>query len=559
MANQSQDLVQPWLESKAPEYDPAWAWKQAMEKYTAPPPSEGLESRKERFRSFMQKFVRECSDKDVKHARFDGSTTWNEVQDHATAAFDEYTRQGRSWRHPFRSTGRIFGTVACRIEFLLKLVPSGDYLGVLCGGLSLVYDAARRRKEIRELIIKSFDSLSVHIKGSNSYIRMYAWNENLRMKTEEFYIAILEAIEGITKWLQKSYMGSTLKSFFNPSDYGKDLEEKLTTNIQEKADAFEDAVTLCLHDMTQMIHHNVLRVGQSVNGIALTVQETNSETLATAKASVVSAAQLLSLLDLDPPGSNGNAFVLAMERIQAERDYVLFFGRSLELCRQSGISFIMNNGQFQEWFKSMQSQVLVIHGMDLDFNPSEIVSPLSYMCALLAQNTTRLRHSYSLVHFCRLYTEPDHKSYSTNGLLRSLVSQLTLALVSTQQNPDLSFIGPMEVEAIRAKDIQSLCRLFEELLKRVGAGVIFCILDATSWLECEPHVADMHLVMQFLNSLVDAVGASQTGLVIKLLVTNSTTSQFSMDWFPKALELCIPSSSLLEGQGFNMLLLDLAS
>ena len=26
--------------NNAPEFDPAWAWKQAMEKYTAPPASE---------------------------------------------------------------------------------------------------------------------------------------------------------------------------------------------------------------------------------------------------------------------------------------------------------------------------------------------------------------------------------------------------------------------------------------------------------------------------------------------------------------------------------------
>jgi hypothetical protein len=153
----------------------------------------------------MNGFLESYKDKDVKTVCFDGSTTWPEVQEEATAAFDEYTRQGRSWRHPFRSSGRLFGTVACRIEFLIQLIPSGDYLGVLCGGLTLVYNAARRKRDLRELIIRTLDSLSEHIEGSKSYIRMYAWNEDVRVKTEELYIAILEAIEGITVWLQQSY------------------------------------------------------------------------------------------------------------------------------------------------------------------------------------------------------------------------------------------------------------------------------------------------------------------------------------------------------------------
>ena len=106
--------------------------------------SRSLELRKNEFRDFMNGFLQSHRDKEMKAVRFDGSATWADVQEEATAAFDEYTRQGRSWRHPFRSSGRLFGTVACRIEFLVQLIPNGDYLGILCGGLTLVYNVSSR-------------------------------------------------------------------------------------------------------------------------------------------------------------------------------------------------------------------------------------------------------------------------------------------------------------------------------------------------------------------------------------------------------------------------------
>ena len=38
--SQQEDVVGPWINFNAPEHDPAWAFKQAMDKYIAPPASE---------------------------------------------------------------------------------------------------------------------------------------------------------------------------------------------------------------------------------------------------------------------------------------------------------------------------------------------------------------------------------------------------------------------------------------------------------------------------------------------------------------------------------------
>ncbi|UKZ74756.1 hypothetical protein TrVFT333_002426 [Trichoderma virens FT-333] len=599
------DNVRQWIEHKAPEYDPAWAWKKAMEKYTSPPASERLEKRKHNFLCFMNKFLEDYQDKNAKVVRFDGSTTWEEVQEEATAAFDEYAHQGRSWRHPFRSSGRLFGVVACRIEFLIQLIPRGDYLGILCAGLTLVYNAARRKKGIRGLIIRVLDSLSEHIEGSKSYIRMYAWNEDIRQKTEDLYIAILEAVEAITNWLRHPI--GTL--FPTVGDYGKDLEEKLTVNIQDKANAFSGAVSSALHAIVHTIHHNVLAVAQNVEKIdggvasvgrgieALGLRALSSleeyfyrlskdvewrfDMLEERQRSWIEATkrdfqnvnyvnftaivmpqfmqpaiaipQLLGLLSQQPPGSSDNPFEQTLERIRVERDFVLFLGRSLSPRRQASISFVMQNSQFQQWFKSMNSQTLVIHSMDLDFGPSEIVSPLGYMCAMLSQATAIHSHSYPLAFFCRLHIDPEDKARGAKGMLRSLTAQVLVALAHTQQHPDLSFLGYVELHAIQAQDLPSMCRLFEELLKRIGTGVILCILDGSSWFESQYYAPDMHMVMQFFNSLVEAIERSHSGLIFKILLTNALMSQYSRDWFPSGMELYTPASGVMEGMTFNSL------
>ena len=87
----------------------------------------------------MKDFLTKYNDGGMGQVIFDEKATWPQVLEEATQAFDDYTKRGRSWRHPFRSTQRLFGSVACRIEFLIVLLPDGDFTGALCGGLTLIY------------------------------------------------------------------------------------------------------------------------------------------------------------------------------------------------------------------------------------------------------------------------------------------------------------------------------------------------------------------------------------------------------------------------------------
>lgn len=70
---------------------------------------------------------------------FQSATAWEDVKKEAEKAVNEYLNNGRTWKNPFARTRRLAVSAASRIEFLKELVPDGDYLGTLCGGLKLMF------------------------------------------------------------------------------------------------------------------------------------------------------------------------------------------------------------------------------------------------------------------------------------------------------------------------------------------------------------------------------------------------------------------------------------
>jgi hypothetical protein len=265
---------------------------------------------------------------------------------------------------------------------------------------------------------------------------------------------------------------------------------------------------------------------------------------------------LLAILDLAPLDPTIGVSGQVLERLHAERDFVFFFGSSLNPHRQSRISFLLQDGKFQDWFKSLRSQTLVINGMDFASQPDEMVSPLSYMCTMLAKTVTQLQHAYPIVFFCRLHTDPDDKLHGASGMMRSLIVQLVLALADTA---DLSFLSNADMEAIQTRDVYVLCQLFDEILKRVSTAIVFCMIDGVSWFENEIHVQGMHTAMQSLNSLVEAVEATGSGLVFKLLVTSPIANEYCKYWFPNRVELTVPGEFSMDSQGFGNMRMLMAS
>ncbi|KAM7184636.1 adenosine trna methylthiotransferase [Rhypophila sp. PSN 637] len=270
-----------WIIHKAPDVDPAWGLEQALEKHKLPPVSKRLDSRKKRFQTFIQSLLSSQGDPQAYNA-FRSATSWEDVRQEAEQAVDQYVNQGKTWNNPFRRAKRLVGNTATRLEFLTQLIPNGDYLGVLCGGLKLAYSAANRNRQLREVIIGALESLDAEINFTKILIREYAWDENIRRTSEDLYVAILDAVEAIMVWIEKrkGFRGQLFqagKAITLQNDYGSDLETQVSTNIKEKVEAFERAVRTCLTLETRAIAANVVTVGKTIDIIDGKMEQTVGE------------------------------------------------------------------------------------------------------------------------------------------------------------------------------------------------------------------------------------------------------------------------------------------
>jgi hypothetical protein len=600
------------MEQNAPDFDEAWGTKEIF-RIPRPQASPRLIEYNNGFRAHMQNFFSKSTDKEAKEA-YSENATLKDVQEEAIEALKKYKSDGKSWRHPLQSTGRAFSDVASRFEFLVELLPYGEYTSIACGGLKLAFNAAKRMKSIRESIFKTFDGLSDTIDNTNTFIRAYE-DHTLHLRAEDLYVAVLEAVKGITFWLRRNPLAESFKVFFLQNNYGKKLEDKMTTDIQNAATLFEERIKALLHIRVENIDQNVASIKTVVSNIVTDVGDVNKcvasvnqklievvkkehkmytfledhlngmvadvdwkienlqqivkDGLATLLRNhsttnmmfmpmaaipqcTITTQQLLGILDtgLGRPGSYPTESLASI--ISRDSDLVCCIGGALNPIRQERIATVMQDPDFQYWFKSTHSQTLVINGMEMDADWQDSVSPMSYMCYLLSQTLSRLQSAKSLNFYCGLHSMPDQGVEGVNGMLRSIITQLLLAY---GQQINLSFPDFAVIQELQKHNIQQLCLLLGRLLRGFGIGVVFMMIDGVSWFECETRVLEMAMVMQFLNRLVEDIEASKTGFVFKLLITSPIMSQYSKQWFPAVTEVIMHGNALLEGtlQGFDEL------
>ncbi|GAP92592.1 hypothetical protein SAMD00023353_9200010 [Rosellinia necatrix] len=95
------------------------------------------------FSSGMNNFLRQSHDQAAEEAF--NSQSWDELRAEATKALealDAHNQRRRTWRNPFEAADKVGGVVARRIEFLMELVPDGEYSKIITGALRLLYNVS---------------------------------------------------------------------------------------------------------------------------------------------------------------------------------------------------------------------------------------------------------------------------------------------------------------------------------------------------------------------------------------------------------------------------------
>lgn len=260
--------------------------------------------------------------------------------------------------------------------------------------------------------------------------------------------------------------------------------------------------------------------------------------------------QLLLALNITNPVAFSNIAEKVVELLGAERDYVFHAGRSLSVQAQSKITAIIQDSRFQAWMSSLSSQVLTIIGMDNNLDMTNVVSPLSYLCAVLTRTSNESQFVHAIAFFCRFHMDPDDPLNGAVGMMQSLITQIVLSLAETN-NLNLGFLTETDLETIATLDLAMLCQLFDEILKTMPAGLVVCMIDGANFFGNELHLRAMDCAMQFLNSIVEEVNSCQSGVVFKLLVTSPMGMEYFHLWFPGRVDLTLLGHVPNDHFGFN--------
>ncbi|KAK2047984.1 hypothetical protein LZ31DRAFT_91016 [Colletotrichum somersetense] len=193
---------------------------------------------------------------------------------------------------------------------------------------------------------------------------------------------------------------------------------------------------------------------------------------------------------------------------------------------------VLRNNSFTSWLQFKGSQVLYINGR-MDLSPEqEAASPLTLLSCTLVQGLMRQSgHSLPLVYLCGRHNRPNDPYMGPSGILRCLSAQIGQSL--TPREVDLSGINLSVVDGVRGQQMEALCTLFQLFLFSATGRVVFVILDGVSWLEVVRHVQGLEVVVSFLCYLVNELNQQDHGVVLKVLITNSATSNYVRRWLPK--------------------------
>ncbi|EGZ75884.1 hypothetical protein NEUTE2DRAFT_126834 [Neurospora tetrasperma FGSC 2509] len=516
------------------------------------------------FTECMHHFLEVTGDKSATEAF--SCKFWDGVEDEvakAMEAFEGHDKRRRSWRKPFEAADRLGGIAARRIEFLVQLIPDANVL------------TAKRKKEVRETILQMLDSLGDTVSHSKAQIKLYSDDPDLKEKSEDLYMAILDFVAYVVSYLNRPSAIESFKAFFQQADYGSKLDDAVD-KVKKASASFEGSVSICFQTRVEEIDKNVRALVSPIMALYFTlgglVRDFPGEFIQNTQHSGENSARKLTLPagkaqmeqlvrkemqnaamfqptmqfiqyvgpmqpQMPPPGFNasqlwpllctnwnGGSPTVAEDLLAISKaDVQLALRSPPSSMGQNQIGYLLIEDAFVVWLKSLESQILVLHD-EQSLEGSSSLSTLSYLCALITEMMSA-PGMIRLCFFCGLHSADGDVLGGGYGLMRSLTLQLLQPFGNANLSPtgnDLNLLA----QGLMMNDLSTTCSVFNMLLHNVPAGVVYILVDGAFWYASGSHGDEMAAVMAFLNRLVlESRANANRGLVLKILVTNPTPSQ----------------------------------
>ncbi|KAK0643182.1 hypothetical protein B0T16DRAFT_178493 [Cercophora newfieldiana] len=421
--------------------------------------------------------------------------TWEDVHNELHKAKQaQVLSERRGSRNPIRGFWRTLGTSGSILSPGLSAIP--DELCVLHGGLAVVFSLARHSEMNRYKILSAFEKLPNIIEEAENKSNAFPL-DNTKPKT----VILDRAVRGLRMLLVQSL--PALINILIPNSFFNNIRSPFRGC---KIDRVLDEVAVCAEAVRVAAEALIVDIHVENHSVTKDIQS-----------------------KLDEMIKHTRVLQMSIEANQSKTQL---------------LNFLMDGG--------CGSGVVSIDG---HFDRSQFgkISPLSYVCAMLAQaakNAQQLgapmlplaekrpqSNSIVLEFYCALHAgtvENADDLAGPQGLMRCLSAQLMLALVANEvvgnYNPvPLPHLRDGEEDRLADRDLSAVCRLFVELARLVPADTpIYCLIDSWSSYEREElWQADYDIVLSTFDDVAASVNSS-----FKLLLTSPTSSRRLKDFVP---------------------------
>ncbi|KAF9873330.1 hypothetical protein CkaCkLH20_09143 [Colletotrichum karsti] len=376
------EYVDTFMETRAPKIDHGWqisASNKFSENRKQRQASQRAWERTRSFKSIVRSFVKNTKREDLTGFDVDRQFRWEDVKSMASDSIEKDKDRTKWRRNPFRAAGRSLQQGASNLEMLMTFLPNGDYTGILCGALTFVFCAAKRLDEVRNKIITCLDSLPDIVGQTEAYVDIYDDDPKVWSAAEDLYLGILDGVEGMLLWIDKSAFERAFKALMLPMTFGTAVEEvSIKRNIEDKVAQFREVVQVNLHKRIGQQYKTIQTLQTQLNGLISYAKwsHENPQAVVLFKTSFINLSQLRGILNVDPR--------------MAQKDMETGIIDAQNVCPPNLINHalsVLREEKFAMWLQSNISHILLINGR-MQLSPEQEGRIAAYRWYTSAANTT---------------------------------------------------------------------------------------------------------------------------------------------------------------------------
>ncbi|TGJ79539.1 hypothetical protein E0Z10_g9221 [Xylaria hypoxylon] len=452
----------------------------------------------------------------------------------------------------------------------IDLIPDEYGLGLLKGGLAIIFETLKRKEENAQKILEVFETIPETILTINTAYALLdpePEDENIKrdfydtlVKDVPLLIAILRGSEA---WYKKAVQFLTirlpetlsieeiLERWSGKTSLLKSRVERMNTRIlgslKSKMDGIENVGTqiqtaetsirtLLLsnsslqHALMGKLQERITKQysdiwrQQNLAACAMTGlydeirelsyqlsenRQVQGKPQQRRRDAIVTPIQLLGIIGISDHAAGD------------ELEIVLRQARLFDPEIQGRAGWLIKTTEFRDWLRSERSTILLADGCLPEHGG--LTTPMSGLCGALISSLMESQHNRVLFFFVGQHCDmqsSDRDGNGPRGLMKSLIAQLLLC--SNMARLNLDFLTREYLEDLTRYHLEALCELSVQLLQQLPpTSQFYCIIDGISLYEQSLWLKDLEYVAAMLEHVVKGQRQSQRrSAPVKLLMTS---------------------------------------